>query len=181
MHRRRLLGVLGAGTMDTLSGERPAKSAEVPPLSVRIVPTSYQKDGGRTIALYQSSQHFYVVITNSSGKLIRLWSESCSWGYSSLSFEVTDEVSRSIAVKKVARAWTKNAPVHEVVPPDGHWVREINFNPTKWANSPMPEAGKSRAVRLKAVYSIPAEPLTKAHGIWTGEISSPNELYELKK
>jgi hypothetical protein len=181
MHRRRLLGVLGAGTMASLSGDRPAESAQVPSLSVRIVPTSYRDDGGRRIGLYQPSQHFYIVLTNASGKLIRLWKEWCSWGYSNLSFEVTDEKGRSVAVTKSQRDWNKNFPDWEVIPPGGHQVREINFDPTTWENSPMPEVGRSRAVRLRAIYDIPAEPLTKEHGIWTSQVSSPAELYELKK
>ncbi len=180
MHRRRLLGVLGAGTMASLSGERPAESAEVPPLSVRIVPTSYRDDGGPTIGLYQPSQHFYIVLTNISGKLIRLWTERCSLGYHNLWFEVTDEAGRSVAVTKRNRAWTKNAPVWEVIPPGGQQVREINFDPTEWENSPMPEAGRSRTVRLRAIYGIQAD-RTKERGIWTGQVSSPEDSYELRK
>ena len=165
MHRRRLLGVLGAGTIASLSGERPAESAQVPTLSVWIVATSYRQDGGRTIGLYQPSQHFYIVLTNASGKLIRLWTERCSWGYDNLSFEVTDEAGRTVAVTKRKRAWTKNAPDWGVIPPGGHQVGEINFEPTNWQNSPMPEADRSRAVRMRAIYDIRPEGLTKKHGI----------------
>jgi hypothetical protein len=105
----------------------------------------------------------------------------CSWGYDNLSFEVTDEAGRTVAVTKRKRAWTKNAPDWEVIPPGGHQVREINFDPTKWENSPMPEAGRSRAVRIRAIYSIPEEARTKKHGIWTGRVSSPEESYELRR
>jgi hypothetical protein len=181
MHRRRLLGVLGAGTMAGLSGERPAESAQVPSLSVRIVPTSYRDDGGRTIQLSQPSWHFYVVFTNNSDKLIRLWKEWCSWGSDNLSFEVTDEKGRSVEVTNPRDTWNKNFPDWEVIPPGGQQVREINFDMPTWHNSPMPEAGMSRSVRMRAIYDIPAEPLTKKLGIWTGHVSSPAELYELKK
>jgi len=33
-------------------------------LSVRIVPTSFREQGGRSITLWQPSQHFHVIITN---------------------------------------------------------------------------------------------------------------------
>ena len=147
MHRRRLLGVLGAGTMASLSADRPAESAQVPSLSIRIVPTSYRDDGGRTIGLYHPSHHFYVVLTNDSDKLIRLWKEWCSWGSDNLSFEVTEEKGRSVAVTKSQRDWTKDFPDWEVIPPGGHQVRRLIFDSTEWENSPMPEAGRSRTVR----------------------------------
>ena len=147
MHRRRLLGVLWAGTMASLSADRPAVSAQVPSLSVRIVPTSYRDDGGRTIGLYHPSHHFYDVLTNNSGKLIRLWKEWCSWGSQNLSFEVTDEAGRSVAVTNPRDTWNKNFPDWEVIPPGGQQVREINFDMPTWHNSPMPEAGRSRIVR----------------------------------
>jgi hypothetical protein len=182
MHRRRLLGVLGAGAVAGLSGDRPAESARVAPLSVRIVPTSSREEGGRTIwtiGLYLPSQYFYVVVTNASGELIRLWKEWCSWGYFNLSFEVTDEKGRSVAVKKLDRDWTRNFPSWDIIPPGGHQVREVGFDPTTWENSPMPEAGRSRAVRMRAIYVIQPEAATKKHGIWTGRVSSPEDSYEL--
>ena len=54
MNRRRLPGVLGAGAAAGWSGERPAESAQVPALAVRIVPKSYREKGGWAIELEEA-------------------------------------------------------------------------------------------------------------------------------
>lgn len=181
MDRRQLLGVLGAGAVAGLSGDQPAESASgrVASPSVRIVPTSYREKTGRAIALYLPSQHFYVVVTNDTSEPIRLWKEKYSWGYFNLMFEVTDEKGQSFAVKKRARAWDKNLRDWDVIPPGGHHVREVNFDPTTWENSPMPEARRSRTVRMRAIFSIQPDAESKKLGIWTGQVSSPEDSYAL--
>jgi hypothetical protein len=148
-------------------------------LAVRIVPTSYKEKGRPAIELRRSSEHFYVVVTNVSGEPIRLWKEWCSWGYFNLSFQVTDDAGRSVEVRKQNRDWTKNYPDMMIIPTGEHHVREINFDPTTWENPPMTEAGRSRSVRLRAIYGIQANTETKEHGVWTGQVSSPEASYEL--
>lgn len=55
---------------------------QAPPLlAVRIVSTKHHEKIGRTIELYQPSQHFDVVVTNVSDRPVRLWREWCRWGY----------------------------------------------------------------------------------------------------
>src|SRR5688572_4135471 len=107
MNRRRLLGVLGVGALAEPSDNRAAEPAESAALAVRVVPTSYREEGGRAIELRRPSEHFYVVVTNVSGKPIRLWKEWCSWGYFNLSFQVTDDAGRSVEVRKQDRDWTR--------------------------------------------------------------------------
>jgi hypothetical protein len=179
MNRRQSLEVLGVGLVAKLSDNQPAEPAQMATLAVRIVPTSNREKGGRAIELYRSSQHFYVVVTNVSGESIRLWKEWCSWGYFNLSFQVTDEAGRSVEVRKQDRAWTKNFPDWEIIPPGGHHVREVTFDPTIWEGSPLPEANRHRAVRMRAIYEIRPEGATKEHRVWTGQVSSPEESYEL--
>ena len=181
MNRRRLLGVLGVGVLAKPSDNRAAEPAEVAALTVRIVPTSYREKGGPAIELDRPSDHFHVVVTNVSGQPIRVWSERCSWGYSNLSFQLTDDAGRSVEVSKVRRAWTKNAAVTEIIPPGGHYVREVTFDPQTWYGWPLPEANEHKAVRMKAIYDIRPEGLTTKRGVWTGQVSSPEESYELSR
>jgi hypothetical protein len=179
MNRRRLLGVLGVGVLAKPSDIRAAEPALAAALAVRIVPTSYQEKGGGAIDVRRPSAHFHVVVTNVSGEPIRLWKEWCSWGWSNLSLKVTDEAGFSVTVEKTERAWTKNAPVTEIIPPGGHHLREVTFDPTDWAGLPPPEANRRMAVRMKAIYGIQPDGQTKQQGVWTGQISSPEESYEL--
>jgi hypothetical protein len=181
MKRRRLLGVLGVGVVAELSGNRPGESAQMSLLAVRVVPTSYREKTGRAIELYRPSQHFHVVVTNVSDEPIRLWREWCSWGYFNLSFEVTNGDGRPIAVRKRDRAWDKNYPDWEIIPPGGHQVWDVTFDPTTWKDSPLPETPGSRAVSMRAIYGIRPDKETKEYGIWTGQVSSPEESYKLWK
>ncbi len=180
MNRRRLLGVLGVGVLANPSDNRAAEPAEVAALAVRIVPTSYgEKDRRAVIDLRGASAHFHVVVTNVSREPIRLFKEWSSWGYFNLSFQLTDEAGSSVNVEKMQRAWTRNYPDWETIPPGGHHLREVTFDPTDWAGLPPPDAHRRKAVRMKAIYDIQPDWDTKEHGVWTGHISSPEESYEL--
>ena len=147
-------------------------------LAVRIVPERTDDHGKRSITLWQPAQHFHVIITNLSDKPVRLWRDWCSWGEQILSFEVTDENGKAIVVKRNARSYNKNYPDWTLVPPGDHMVFEVSFDQTTgWTNAPMPEKGKSREVKMKAVFEIPEDKEAKENKVWTGKVCSPEETY----
>jgi len=148
-------------------------------LALRIVPSRFHEKIGRAIELYGSSQHFHVVITNVSDQPVRLWREWCSWGYFSLSFVATDEDGKSVTVSKKSRAWKKNFPDATIVPPGDHMVFEVTFEDAIWQNSPLPEQGRSRTVKLKAAYEVKGDEEAEKLAVWTGRVSSPEETYTL--
>lgn len=148
-------------------------------LAVRIVPSRYHETGGRAIELYQPSQHFDVVVTNVSDRPVRLWREWCSWGYFSLSFVVTGEDGKSVTVSKKPRGWDKNYPDATILPPGDHMVFEVTFDDAIWQNSPLPERGRSRAVKLKAEYAVGGDKDAEKLGVWTGRQSSPEEPFTI--
>ena len=55
----------------------------------------------------------------------------------------------------------------------------MTFDPTIWEGSPLPEANRHRAVRMRAIYEVRPDEATKEHGVWTGQVSSPEDSYEL--
>jgi hypothetical protein len=159
-----------------------AKSEEKKPvdqLSVRIVPTRSSEKGGATITLWQPTQHFHVVITNMSDKPLRLWRDWCSWGEQMLSFQITDENGKVTHVKRVPCEYLKNYPAWTTIPVGNHMVLEVSFDPQKWISAPLPEKGKSREVKMKAVFEIPKDKDTKEHKVWTGKVSSPKHAYTI--
>jgi hypothetical protein len=149
------------------------------PISVRIVPTSVSEKRGRAISLYRPSDHFYVIVTNTSDKPVRLWAESCSWGYRNLSFAVTDETGTTTTVAKIPIDWTVNPPVWSIVTPGDHMVFEVAFDQATWRGVPLPMSRGSRVVKMKAVYSVATDEYSKRYGIWSGQISSPKESFTL--
>ena len=154
--------------------EKPADA-----LSVRIVPTNFQEKAGRSITLWQPTQHFHVIITNTSGKPLLLWKEWCSWGYYTLSFEVMDENGKKTHVKKMPRPWTKNFPDSITILPGDHMVFEVSFAGATWQNAPLPPKGKSHKIKMKAVFEIVEDEQSKKHGVWTGKVSSPEFPYTI--
>jgi len=148
-------------------------------LSVRIVPTGFREQGGRSITLWQPSQRFHVIISNTSEESVRLWREWCSWGEQMLSFRVTDENGKVTLVKRVPREYTKNYPDWTTIPPGDHMVFEVSFDPGTWLSAPLPEKGKSRGVKMQAVFEISEDKDTKVHKVWTGKVSSPEQRYTI--
>jgi hypothetical protein len=157
------------------AGPGPDGPRTAAPLSVRIVPSAFREPGPRRIA----AKHFHAVVTNVSEEPVRLWQEWCSWGYFTLSFEVTDQDGRSAVVKKKPRGWDRNTPDWIAIPPGDHLVFDVSFSEPIWEDAPSPEGVKPRPVRMKAVYAIPADPETKKHGVWVGQVASPEEAYEV--
>ena len=145
-------------------------------VAVRIVPSRTDDKGGRSITLFQPAQHFHVVVTNVSREPVRLWREWCSWGYHCLSFVVVED-GRNTAVTKAEISWRKNYPDSTTLAPGEHMVFEVTFDKSVWPNAPVPDNGKSRVVRMKAVFAVPADEDARKLGVWTGEVSSPVEAY----
>jgi hypothetical protein len=148
-------------------------------LSVRIVPTNFADAGPRGITLSGPSQHFSVVITNIGRDSIRLWRQTCSWGYANLSFEAKDANGATVAVTKKQRGWEKNFPDWITIPPGDHFVVDVAFDVASWQNSPLPKAGQQKLVSLRAFYEIPADPETKANKVWVGKVASPQNMYAI--
>jgi hypothetical protein len=172
-----VLTFLALATM--MQGDRLPKAMPDGDLQVRIVPSSFREKTGPAIELYRPSQHFHVVVTNVSKEPVRLWREWCSWGYFNISFTVTDESGKTVTVKKRPRGWDHNFPDWSVVAPGGHMVFEIALDDTTWQGAQSPKTHRTQRVRMKAVYAVPVDPETKGDGIWTGEISSPEDEYTI--
>ena len=163
-----------------IQGDGSLKAAPDADLQVRIVPTSFVENG-RAIDVRGPSQHFHVVVTNLSKAPVRLWRDRCSWGYYTVSFRFTDESGKTVAVKKRPRGWDSNAPDWTIVPPGGHMIFEVSFDDKIWQDAPalLPETPHGRRIKMKAVYSVEVDPQSQRRGVWTGEVSSPEEDYTI--
>jgi hypothetical protein len=157
----------------------PAREDHNMAIAVRIVPTSFNDAGGRVITLSDPSRHFSVVITNVGDKPVMLWREWCGWGYFNLSFEMTDQAGAHVAITKKPIGWEKNYPDWMVVPPGDHMVVDVSFDPGIWRNAPMPAAGKSQTIGLRAIYESADSQEAKANRVWTGKVSSPENTYTI--
>jgi hypothetical protein len=163
--------------VEVASAEQKAESS----LSVRIVPDRIDANETRTIDLSLPKQHFYVVVTNISDKQLRLWREWSSWGYYNLSFVIKDDDGKTTVVKKGRQAWTRNFPDWTMIPPGDHLVFEVSFLSETWPTAPVPVQGKSRTVKMTAVFEIPEDKETKEYQVWTGKVYSPEHTYVIHR
>lgn len=146
-------------------------------LTLRIVPNSIADNGERAIILTKPEWHFHVVVTNTSQEPVKLWQESCSWGYFNLSFESTDQGGKIVLIKKKAKGWNKDFPTWTVLAAGEQWVVDVAFDESTWQNPPLSAKGKGQAIKLKAVFEIAPEPEAQERNIWTGKITSPQDGY----
>lgn len=147
------------------------KAAKEISWTLRIVPTRSGGEPGAMIDCATKGSSFYVVLTNTSGRDLSVWREWCSWGYNSLSFQVTLPGGKPFHVKKKPRGWKKNFPDPFVVKKGNHFVYSIRFD-NIWEG--FPEDWKNRKVKIKAVYEVKDEDgQAKRHKVWTGKIGSP--------
>jgi len=139
------------------------------------VPLSHDE---RIISL-DPSQHFHVLLTNVSGQSQKFWKESCSWGYSVLSLELTNELGKKAVVKKKPRSWRKNFPDFWTIQPGGSLVFDVYLGGESWEGLPAAEFGSN--VRVRALIEVPADEDARRLGVWTGHLSSEAEACVLQR
>lgn len=150
-------------------------------IGVTIVPTDYDVHNGKVISLELPQEHFHVVLTNRSNNSIRLWRERCSFGYSNLYFEVTEDGGSTTLVRKQEIPWEKNWPEWITVLPGNSLVLNVTFAPPIWVNPLLPDRGQIRKMNIKAVYRINENVEAEQYHIWTGTAYSSDEEYIISR
>jgi hypothetical protein len=117
---------------------------------------------------------------NGKGSDLRFWGEGCSWGYECLSFEVSPVDGGPLKiVKRLPRGWDKNHPYTLNVTPGRHFSRPVAFGDGTWGPFPLATGGVGH-FRIRAVYQISPDDVTKEFKVWTGRAESPWELVDFR-
>ncbi len=157
-----------------------------PEFSLEIIPHNYpiKKSDNSSISLwFPEFQHFYVVLTNKSEQPIKIWEQWNSWGFFCLSFEITYPDGRKVRSKKFnSSGWDKNFPSWIQIPPEKHYIFEVNFENDQtmgqyWLNSVLNNSGDSTFCKLKAIYEISRDKDSVKEGVWTGRVESLEKNY----
>lgn len=131
--------------------------------------------GGRDFySEFREGSHFHAVVTNVSGKPLRLWRKWCSWGYDNLKLEMIGSDGEVIPLSRKSKVWTHNVPDYSPVESGEHYVVDIRFAPEHW-KKPHLELVKPAAdgtIGLRAVYEIEPDAQTEKDGVWTGRVVS---------
>jgi len=116
--------------------------------------------------------HFHVNWKNTSDRPVRIWAASSSWGYKSLSFEMTDAKGKHWRALKRKTALTRDVPVYVTIAPGQTLVKRVFFGDTSvWEGFPI-EKDQPFSVRMHAVFQIAASPEAAQAGVWIGRIES---------
>ena len=95
------------------------------PFAVAVVPSRSFGDGGIISMSHDRPQDFYVVLTNVSAGPQLVWELWNSWGYQTISFELTTANGKKFILSRQPQAFTKNNPVTFAVQPGD--IRSIPF------------------------------------------------------
>ena|ERR1041385_3304838 len=178
-----LLSFLPAITMLLWSPDLSAQNSTSSPGTNSTISISIavpERGGQRSIENRGQESHFHVILSNVSDQPQRLWREWCSWGYSALSFEISDKAGKTSMIKKRPKAWSKNYPDFCTLQPGETLVIDVYFLAQDvWDNFPKPR-GEGEAFTIRAIYEVRSEEWSQKYSVWTGRVVSKAATYVLR-
>ena len=129
---------------------------------------------GERIAVVDSMSPdpFFVLLTNTGKKPVKLWEEWNSWGYYSLQLEVIGPDGQKHLLKKKPIPFYVNNPERLVLQPGQSAVWDVVLISNVWEDlSWIPEEREMKA-QVKAIYSVKPDEESEINGVWTGRVTS---------
>jgi hypothetical protein len=163
---------LTAISMVTSNPGASAAVAASPSLDISLAAPRSSDESPPLIALTAGSPQISVVFTNKGEGSVRLWSDSCSWGYESLSFELTDSKGRISRVTRAELVWDKNVPAWDELASGASRATDVTLSAAAWRGLPKVKPGERRAVRIRAIYHVEPDSDATAHHVWVGAVRS---------
>jgi hypothetical protein len=152
------------------------------PFSLSVVSeTSYGEPFGSNIEMaHDNRRAFYVVLTNVSSEPQAVWEYWNSWGYQTISFELTTVGGKRFLVSKRQEDFTRNFPSTFLIEPGEHQVYAIPLDQWWETHPALPKTDEMR-ITLKAVYEVSATPEAAQYKVWTGRVDSRPYNFKLRK
>ncbi|PYT95330.1 MAG: hypothetical protein DMG36_02625 [Acidobacteria bacterium] len=157
-------------------------SVQKVPFSLSIVPETSRGEGfGSSIEMaHDKPREFYVVLTNSSSEPQAVWEHWNSWGYQTVSFELTNVDGKKFHVSRRPGIFTVNFPSTFVISPGEHQVYAIRLDQWWETQPPLPKTDETD-ITLKAIYEVPPTPEAAQYKVWTGRLESPTYNFKLRQ
>jgi hypothetical protein len=106
-----------------------------------------------------------------------VWEHWNSWGYRTVSFELTTADGKRFLVSKRQQDFTMNYPSTFLIEPGEHQVYAIRLD-ERWETHPLLPKTDETPITLKAIYEVAPTPEAAQHKVWTGRQES--RTYNLK-
>ncbi len=126
---------------------------------------------------HDKPRDFYVVLTNVSTEPQAVWEYWNSWGYQTVSFELTTVDGKKFLVTRRQGEFTKNYPSTFLIQSGEHQVYAIRLDEW-WETHPLLPKTDEMAIKLKAIYEVHPTPEAAQYKVWTGRLES--RIYNLK-
>jgi hypothetical protein len=164
------------------SANSKAATVEKSPFSLSVVPqTSRGEQFGSSIEMaHNKPREFYVVLTNASPETQPVWEYWNSWGYQTVSFELTTADGKKVVVSRKQEGFTMNFPSTFLIGPGEHQIYAIRLD-DRWETHPLLSHIDEMPVTLTAIYEVsPTAEATQYH-VWIGHIESRNYKLTLRQ
>lgn len=175
MTKPALLSLVLLAVFGTLWGE-----AAPVPYSLAVVSSRSFGDGGIISMSHDRPQDFYVVLTNVSGEPQVVWELWNSWGYQTISFELTTANGKKFVLSRGPQVFTKNNPTTFAVQPGEHQVYAVHLDKW-WVSNPAFPKADEMPITLKAVYQVSPTREASEHKVWTGRVESHRYHFTLRQ
>jgi hypothetical protein len=171
--------ITACNTHKEIASPKAEPSVQKSPFSLSIVPeTSHGEHFGRSIEMaHDKPRAFYVVLTNVSSEPQAVWEYWNSWGYQTISFELTTVDGKEFLVSRRQEGFTRNFPSTFLIEPGEHQVYAIRLDQW-WETHPALPKTDEMPITPKAVYEVSATPEAAQYKVWTGRVES--RAYNLK-
>ena len=153
----------GCGTPGTPSPSNPALVVTIP----------YNQQGKRDAYIDVKPPYpFYVLLTNTGRKPLKLWDQWNSWGFFSLQLEVIGPDGQKHLSKKKQIQFLINAPTGHVLRPGEAEVWDVELATVAWENLEWIPKQEKLKTQVRAIYSVVPDEETQSGGVWTGRATS---------
>jgi len=154
----------------------PQTSAPKSPFSIAVVPTTSRDESSTIEMARKTPREFFVVLTNVSQQDQLVWETWNSWGYQTISFELSTADGRKVLVSMRNQGFTVNFPGTFLIRPGEHQVFAIRLG-TEWETHPSLAMKNEMPIKLKAVYEVHPTDESAQYKVWIGRIES--RVYDL--
>jgi hypothetical protein len=177
-----LVFITACNTQKEAASTKAEPSVQKFPLSLSVVPeTSRGERFGSTIDMaHDKPGEFYVVLTNVSAEPQAVWEYWNSWGFQTVSFELTTAGGKKFLVSRRPEIFTVNFPSTFLIEPGEHQVYAIRLD-GRWDPHPSLPKTDETAITLKAIYEVPPTPEAAQYKVWTGRLESRTYNFKLRQ
>jgi hypothetical protein len=174
--------VVGCDAQKRNTSSKAESEVKKSPFSLSVVPERSQVEPfGSDIAMARDDpRNFYVVLTNVSAKPQAAWEYWNSWGYQTVTFELTTEDGRKFLVSKRPQSFTRNFPSEFLIEPGEHQVYAVRLD-DKWETHPALAKTAETPITLKAIYEVPSTPEAAQYNVWVGRLESRDYKFKLRQ